>query len=287
MMTTKKYFKSYKEMSKNIKFKSKSELKYKTWCANNCLFLNPMNDISRELFVAHDILQFPNHIVEIGEGPYYPSAFSDIKNKYCKARYLFFCALCKKYPKWCEEDLYLTDTYDEVDFSSNIEYLKIAYKQCFSIFDCIATLINNYFKINSKQATFTSGWIKNNCSKLNNPFIDSLYWLSCDFMDITNKPNWKAPNPDATKLKNIRNSLEHGWVRVSEIYQYIWSRNLDYATTVSKDEFIDLTYKLFKYTRSAILYFTFAVTVNEKMNNIKGVIPSIETPIYNYLNNYE
>lgn len=276
-------FETYKELSANIKYKNIEELNYRKWCLKNKLFLNPMNDITDELVAAQDILQFPNYIVKIGEGPFFSSAFSDIKNRFCKARYMFFTALNKKYPKWLEDDLYLTDTLDYVDFSTSTEDMKVSFRLCFSILDSLASLVNKYFEIDSDKPFFKPSWIKNNLAYLKNPFIDALYWLSCDLIDNSSIKNWKAPNPSSSTIRILRNNFEHNWVRISDRPNSVWTGNHDYAQTISRETLEFQTLSMFKYTRSAILYFTFAVTINEegKYNSDKP-IPSIDVPICNH-----
>lgn len=278
-----KFIKSYKQLSYNIKFKSNFEEQYKRWCAQNVLFLNPMNDITSELFVTQDILQFPNYIVRVGEGPFYSSAFSDIKNRFCKARYILYCGLYKKYPKWIDDNLYLTDTLDYVDFSTNTEYIKIAFRLCFSILDSITSLMNQYFDIKDKKCSFNSLWIKNKLYCIKNPFIYALYWLSCDLTDINSSSEWNAPNPNASKLRILRNDLEHNWIRIAESNHSIWNKTHDYSIICSKEELKNYTLEIFRYTRSAILYLTFAVTYNEQQKNISHFLP-VETPLYNIKN---
>jgi len=275
-------FKSYEKSSESIHYKDCEELNYRNWCLKNTLFLNSMNDITKTLMAAKDILQFPNYIIEAGEGPFFNSAFSDIKNRYCKARYLFYCALNQVYPDWLEGELYLTDTLDFVDYSTNTENLKIAFRLCFSILDSLAMLMNQYFGINDKKCSFTSVWIRQKCHHLNNPFIDALYWLSCDLTDISKTKDWKAPNPNASCLRILRNDLEHNWVRIADHPYSIWNNKYDYAKVITKNDLEVVTMEMFRYTRSAILYFTFAVTFHEKFKNIsQDKIVQIEAPIYN------
>lgn len=275
-----KHFKSYKDLSADIHYKDKKEELYREWCLENRFFLNTMNDITKERVAAKDILQFPNYVVNAGEGPFLSAAFSDIKNRFCKARYLAYCSLNCKAPEWLEKELYLTDTLDYVDFSTDTEYLKIAFRLCFSVLDSIATLMNNYFEIYDDNSSFSSRWIKQNLSHKHNPFIDALYWLSCDLTDIEKKKAWKAPNPNAACLRILRNDLEHNWIRVAEHPHSVWTGEHDYARTIRKDELEAITLEIFRYTRSAILYLTFAIQVNETQREPKGKTASFESPIY-------
>lgn len=263
-------------------FKSKKEFMYKQWCTDNCLFLNPINDVKKELFVAHDILQFPDYIARVGEGPYFSAAFSDIKNKYCKARYLFYCGMFENYPKWLEKDLYLTDTLDYVDYSTNIEILKIAQKQCFSILDSLAKLIAEYFQIKSKSnICFKPKWFVENLYEINNIFIDALFYLSCDLVEFTNKKTDVKIKPSAKHLKKLRNDYEHNWVRIAEDKSHqLWNKTNDYATIKTKEEFKRDVMESFKIARSAIFYCVFAISENEKIKSKNAPLLHIETPIW-------
>lgn len=276
--------KTFKQLSANNRFRSKKEFLYRKWCADNCLFLNPMNDLTKELFVTHDILQFPDYMVDnIEEGPYFPSAFSDIKNKYCKARYLFYSGLFESYPKWLEQGLYLTDTLDYVDFSTGTEMLKIAQKQCFSVLDSLTKLLVKYFKIKSQKNTyFKPDWFVKNLSNIDNCFIDALFYLSCDLSNFKQANNNIEIIPHADYLKDFRNNYEHNWVRIAAEKRYPLRNQInDYATIKTREDLEKDVLKSFKIARSAMLYFTFAVSDNERKNckNDRMVV-NIQTPIY-------
>ena len=275
---------SFEEMAKRIKYKTKEEKLYRTWCAENNLFLNPLNDITKELISAQDTLEFPNYIVKIGEGPFLSVAFSDIKNRFCKARYIAYCGLFKQYPEWLEEGLFLTSCLDYNDFSTNTEMVKTAYKLCFGILDSIILLLKKYFEIESKSKTeFKPTWIQTNFQNIHNPFIDGLFWLSCDLTDISNIKNWQIPNPDADILRKLRNNLEHNWVRVADCENSIWLGDHDYAFVLSKEQLETATLEVFRYTRTAIMYLILAITYNEKqkIKNLQDeIIPSMEVPYY-------
>lgn len=74
--------KTLKNLSEQIKFDCLKEKEYRDWCLQNTLFINPLNDITQETIAAKDTLEFPNYIVEVGEGPFLSVALSDIKNRF-------------------------------------------------------------------------------------------------------------------------------------------------------------------------------------------------------------
>ena len=272
-----------KYVSEQIKFDCIKEKEYRDWCLQNTLFINPLNDITQETIAAKDTLEFPNYIVEVGEGPFLSVAFSDIKNRFCKARYLFYSGLHEKYPNWLEKDLYLTSSLDLVDFSTNTENIKMAFKLCFGILDSIVVLLDKYFETNyNGNIYFKPTCLQKIFQNIQNPYIDALFWLSCDLTDSSKLKDWQVPNPDAYILRILRNNLEHGWVRISETNLHIWKGKHDYAKSITKEELEVTTMEVFRYTRCAIMYLIFAVTYNEKFRNLDNheMVANMEVPQY-------
>ena len=117
---------------------------------------------------------------------------------------------------------------------------------------------------------------------IQNPYIDALFWLSCDLTDSSKLKDWQVPNPDAYILRILRNNLEHGWVRISETNLNIWKGKHDYAKSITKEELEVTTMEVFRYTRCAILYLVFAVTYKEKFRNLDNheMIANMEVPQY-------
>lgn len=264
---------------------SQDERNYRRWCLDNVLFLNPMNDITKEWVAAQDILQFPNYRVKANEGPFFSAAFSDIKRRYCRARHLAFEGFLNLCPKYEQQDLYLTDTLDYVDYSASTENLKIALRLCYSILDSLMLLMIQYFKSKPfKEAYFRPRFIKDNFNDIKNPFIDALYWISCDLFDNSNISDWKAPNPTSADLKILRDNMEHNWVRIVEfddIVNNTWNNEHDYAKVITRESLEKYTMEMFHYTRDALLYFTFAVKHNEKIREEKdGLDLGINVPLY-------
>ena len=244
---------------------SEDEKNYRSWCLKNRLFVNPLNDITQEWVADQDILQLPNYVVNAGEGPYFSAAFSSLKREYCFARFLAYEGINGIHPEYENTKMFLTDTLDGERYKGQTEKVKTAFRICFSVLDSLSMLVNKYFECNSKKASFTSKWIKENLKDEENPFIDALYWLSCDLTDTSSisKEKWKAPNPDSFKIRRMRNALEHSWVRATEESSTRWNDKNDYAYMVTHSELEKNTISVLKLVRCAMIYFCLAVKYEE------------------------
>lgn len=245
------------------------EKEYRAWCLDNRLFANPINNISKEWIADKDVLQFPNHVVSIGDGPYFAAAFSSLKREYCFARHMAFEGIHEIHPKYENEQLFLVNTLDYVHYSGAVEKTKTAFRICFSVLDSLAALMSAYFQCKAEQAAYKPNWIRDNFKdKAENPFVDALYWLSCDLLDdektVSDPNKWKAPNPSSSEIRRIRNAIEHGWLRVAEQKQTIWEKDNDFAYVLSPEDLQKQTLFLLKIVRAAMHYLCMAVTYNEK-----------------------
>lgn len=244
---------------------SVEEKRYRWWCLMLGLFVNDLNDLTTDWIADTDILQFPSHKVKIGEGQYLSSAFSAIKREYCFARFLAYQGINGIHPAYENENLFLADTYDGVNFGGDIEKVKTALRVSFGILDSLAGLLNQYFNCQSKSFQFSTRWIKEYLSTYENPFVDALYWLACDLTDTSSIPDdkWKAPNPEGGEIRRLRNSIEHGWLRVVEYESELEEDKNDYAHVVSSEKLKHLTMDVLRFTRAAMLYVCFAVKYEE------------------------
>lgn len=264
---------------------SDEEKRYRWWCLMMGLFVNDLNDLTTEWIADRDILQFPSHKVKIGEGQYLSSAFSAIKREYCFARFLAYEGINSIHQTYENESLFLTDTYDGVNFGGDIEKIKTALRVSFSTLDSIAGLLNQYFDCQSKKFQFSTRWIKEYLRKYENPFVDALYWLACDLTDTSLIPDdkWKAPNPEGGEIRRLRNSIEHGWLRVIEYDSEREEDKNDYAHVISSEKLKHLTMDVLKFTRAAMQYVCFAVKYEEdrKSKNSDNELLAIQTvPIW-------
>jgi len=264
---------------------SEEEGKYRDWCLKNKLFLNHLNDLTTSTAANQDIVQFPTHSTRPTRIPYFSAAFSAIKREYCFARFMAFEAVNEIHPSYENKKLYLTDTLDWVRYEGYIEKLKTSLRLAFSVLDSLANLMYHYF-LNKKpegRTYFEGEFIRKNFGNFDNQFIGSLYWLALDLTDIQeNSKRWPAPNPDGKMIRQIRNAMEHNWLRVSDLKEAKREED-DFAKfVITSRELKDITIKTFKLVRSAILYFVLAVKVHEdsKKDDTNKIIISQQVPIY-------
>lgn len=267
---------------------SKEEKKYRAWCKDNTLFINPLNDLEAAWVVDHDVLNFPSYSTPVFEGPYLSASFSSIKNEYCYYRHLFYEGINKKYTKFTDKDKYLTDTLDGVIYEGNIEKIKNALKGCFSVLDKVSRLLDKYYKLSSTNIGFNRQWFdhQKKLKDQNNPFIIALFWLSKDFSqhgEDQRRPSYWLDD-SAFEVRELRNELEHGWVRVvhPEYDSFtLWEKNHDYAYTITSSDLTDKGIYVLKQTRNALMYLCLAVNFTEKFkeNDDKAVTLSNNVPL--------
>lgn len=267
---------------------SQEEKKYRAWCKDNILFINPLNDLESAWVVDHDSLNFPSYSTPVFEGPYLSASFSSIKNEYCYYRHLFYEGINKKYTKFTDNDKYLTDTLDGVIYEGHIEKIKNALKGCFSVLDKISRLLDKYYELDSSNIAFNRQWFDRHKKLKNqkNPFLTALFWLSKDFSqhdeDIKRPSYWL--DDSAFEVRELRNELEHGWVRVidpeSDSFSP-WTKDHDYAYTISSSDLSDKGIYVLKQTRNALMYLCLAINFTEKFktNDDKAVTLSNQVPL--------
>jgi hypothetical protein len=267
---------------------SKEEVKYRSWCKDNVLFINPLNDLESAWVVDHDVLNFPSYSTPVFEGPYLSASFSSMKNEYCYNRHLFYEGLNRKYVQFTDKDKYLTDTQDGVIYEGYIEKIKSALKGCFSVLDKISRLLDKYYELNSSKIAFNRQWFdkQKKLKDQNNPFLTALFWLSKDFTqhdEDKRRPSYWLDD-SAFEVRELRNELEHGWVRVvSPDYEGFstWKNDHDYAYIITSDELNDKGMHVFKQTRNALIYLCLAINYTEKStkNDGKSVTLSSKVPL--------
>ncbi|WP_187287553.1 LA2681 family HEPN domain-containing protein [Methanolacinia petrolearia] len=259
---------------------SQDEIDYRNWVLNNRLFLNPLNDLGPNSIAARDVLLTPSIFTKIDEGPYYQGFYNQMKQEFVSARYLFYEGITQRELHFSDFEVMLFNTGDFPRYGLKIEKIKIAYRMAYSLFDKIAFFINYYFRLGlkEKETNFKSIWykkqkgnkpleIRGDLYKKENLPLRGLFWLNQDFFIEDFK---ESIEPESEELKNIRNSLEHKYLKIHSDY-YPINCGADFsmygedrlAYSLNYNTFISKTLKLLKLTRSALIYLSLAIYTEE------------------------
>ena len=135
------------------------------------------------------------------------------------------------------------------------------------MFDKIAFFIEHYFDIgiSERDINFRTIWkesagrgnnqysFKKVLNPQNNIALSALYWISKDFFEKFED----SPNPELKRMTDIRNALEHKYVKVTAGFVDVlqeWEDGL--ALYVSENELHDVTFKLLKILHSLYIIYT-------------------------------
>ena len=91
-----------------------------------------------------------------------------------------------------------------------------------------------------------------------------MYWISRDFFDKFED----SPNPELKRIKDIRDALEHKYVKITDIFfeNEIEEFGDGLAFYVSDKELYVATFNLLKILREAIINLAFCVNIAEIPN---------------------
>ncbi|QWS00198.1 LA2681 family HEPN domain-containing protein [Bacillus cereus] len=300
------YFKNYKEEIEQrypeefLKGKKdyvgtqyeKEEEEYRKWCLENKLFLNPLNDISKSKIADQDIFGLPSITAPINQRyPIFHSYFNQLKQEYVSARWFLYESL-KHEQHFSDSQVGFYNTLDYQMYGLSVQKLRISFKTVYSIFDKIAYFLNEYYQIgiSKNQISFKSIWYKNlRANKLNirdeikfqkNGPLKGLFWLSKDFYYKGDIDYRNVIEPDAQKLDEIRNHLEHKFLSIHIPFRAdrIQDESLS-PESVNEDELYVRTLKLIQLSRAALIYLSLSVHIEEQKRKEKykeKFIPSVK-----------
>ncbi len=258
---------------------TKEEERYRRWCLANRLFLNPLNDLGSHSIAARDVLTLPDFVTAIDEPPSLTGFFNQMKQEFVSARWLYYESRNYAGVHFSDRDVLLYNTLDYPSYGLGVEKLKIAMRMAYSLFDKIAYFLNDYMKLNMKstRVNFSTVWrsgegkaapVRPEFEKSENWPFRGLYWLSKDllvddFRDST--------EPDARELYQIRNHLEHKYLKVHETRvrpkdpssPSSWLVD-DLAYSVSRSELSAKALRVLKLARAALTYLSLGMHREEK-----------------------
>lgn len=200
------------------------EVSYRRWCLEHRLFVNPMNDVSRHDAVAHDILNLPTlsgPIDEVQRAQAWLRIFNAMKQEFIAARLLLYEAETMPAQHFADREVRFANTLDDTVYGIRLERAKIAFRLAYSVLDKVGFFVNDYFELGvaEHRVSFRTIWYERKhlrpefAGRRNLP-LRGLFWLSKD-LDARAYPDLHGSlDPDAQGLADVRNALEHRYIRV-------------------------------------------------------------------------
>jgi len=278
---------------------SPEEKAYRGWCLTERLFLNPLNDVGPHAVAARDVLLTPSIVVPFGEGPYYQGFYNQMKQEYVSARYLLYVGARMGGPHYSDGEVLLFNTLDYPSYALSVEQQKLALRSAYSILDKAAFFLNHYMELGLRpnQVSLRRLWyvrgdrrrgLRSEFQRRPNWPLRGLFWLSKDLFDDETGSR-EATDPDARCLADIRNRLEHKYLKVHE---NDWPGPPDsedglaralsdtLAHSIRRNELTRLALKMMRVARAALIYLSLGVHMEEKAREAKRGSEKIAAPIF-------
>ena len=213
---------------------------YEKWICHHYLRINRFNDVEPDSMLSLcDNVKLPVIVDTPEKKALYESTFEEIKGSFISTRKILYSII------------------NEDKNSVNMEMLKMAYKNFYSIFDKIAMFLSNYLdiKLKSYEVDFAKIW---NCKNgdirqeilahsQNMPLL-GLYNIKLDVYGM--KTDWYVVDEQTKDLKMLRNYMEHKSIIIKDEPM----SHTEYQLTISKQELELNTIRLAQLVRCAIIY---------------------------------
>lgn len=272
--------------------RSDEEIRYREWCLRERLFLNPLNDWAEHSIAARDVLTTPSILVRAGEGPTFQGFYNQLKQEFVSARFMLYEGIHCRAQHYSDSDALLWDTLDAPVYSLSIEKLRCAYRVFYGLFDKVAFFLNSYLELNiaEKDVSFRKLWhidgkqkkgLKPAFQRRPNWPLRGLYWLSKDIFETNQEA---AMEPAAQALNEIRNHLEHKYLKISDdshVPQVTGLRDA-LAHTVPRRDFEQKSLHLAKLARATLIYLSLALHREEVVRTAKvdrSTILALDLPL--------
>lgn len=202
---------------------------YEKWICQHYLRINRFNDVESDSMLSLcDNVKLPVIVDTPEKKALYESTFEEIKGSFISTRKILYSII------------------NEDKNSVNMEMLKMAYKNFYSIFDKIAMFLSNYLdiKLKSYEVDFSKIW---NC-KNGDIRLLGLYNIKLDVYGM--KTDWYVVDEQTKDLKMLRNYMEHKSIIIKDEPM----SHTEYQLTISKQELELNTIRLAQLVRCAIIY---------------------------------
>lgn len=263
-----------------------AEREYRLWCRHQGLFLSPVNDLADQSGIEDitDSLLLPDITVPVNEGgaepPVVYGMFNQLKQEFVSARYLAFEALKESEREqlhFSDRGVTLLNMLDYRLYRLWVEKLKMAFLSTHAIFDKLAYLMNDYWKLGlaPHQVSFGGVWyvggrrregVSEKVKAIENWPMRGLFWMGRDFYDGGGLPDDVAP--EARMLHEIRNHIAHKYLRVHDeligaLRPVRQELPRDYSFEVTGSELKAYMLKLLRLARCAMVYLAAAMEHEE------------------------
>jgi hypothetical protein len=269
------------------------EAGYRSWCLDHRLFLNPLNDVLARPIAARDVLGLPSFTTSIDEPPIVVGFFNQLKQEFVSARWLYYTGQHASEPHASDQEVLLYNTLDYAAYGLAVEQVKLSFRMAYSIFDKIAYFLNRYLKLGMPltSVSFRSVWRTKKDEPVRELFevaenwpLRGLFWIS---KDLYEPGVHEVAEPDAEALAELRNHLEHKYVKVHEMglprpresgdRKDPFFDDLAYAITRSDLERKAL--RILKLARSALIYLSLGMHREEQQRAAKAGKDTLKMPM--------
>jgi len=154
-------FKVHKHSGRDDSSYLEGEKEYNGWCSSKGLYLSFENDLEEGSGLAvSDNLNCLPITGCLDEEPNVIRMFDQLVQEYVAVRFLFYEARNTDVPSMADRSLRLHETLDHALYGYSAEKTKIAFRTCYSLFDKIAFLINEYFSLglSDEEVSFGTVW---------------------------------------------------------------------------------------------------------------------------------
>ncbi len=255
------------------------ERSYRRWCLDNILFLNPLNDVAARSIAARDVLGLPSFATELDEPPIVVGMANELKQGYASGRWLLWEGTQGGSVHFSDRGVLLYNTLDYPSYGLSVEKVKLAYRIAYSTLDKIAYFLNHYLALGipETKVSFRKIWREQEGGSIRECFAESenwpwrgLFWLSKDLFDEEMRDTIE---PDARAFAEVRNHLEHKYVKVHEMGPPSrktgdpFHDTLAYA--IARTDLERRTLRLFQLVRAGLIYLLLGMH-REELSRRKG-----------------
>jgi len=198
---------------------------------------------------------------------------NELKQTFASARWLAWERITRDGTHFLGRGVILANTLDYPSCGLNVEKTRIAFRMAYSIFDKIAYFLNFGLGLGMREGrvSFQKFWhekddgpLRERISTSRNWPLRGLYWLSKDLFEEGMKD---STDPEARALAELRNHLEHKYVKVREYSLPVQSYDPfhdTYAYVISRSDLECRTLRLLQLAKPALIYLTLAMHREEQ-----------------------